>query len=499
MMMQLSEAAEIVGGELHGDDVAFDGVGTDTRYIHDGDLFAALEGKRDGHDFVWQAVACGAGAALVARKIESKPDAAPVPQIVVDDVTAALTALAEDWRGRFEVPMIAVTGSCGKTTVCRLLAAVLGARGNCLAPRASFNNQWGVPLTLLRLREAHTHAVIEMGMNAPGEIFALSEMAQPHIALINNVAPAHLAGFQAETERVSLQKIAAAKGEIFAGLQPDGIAVLNADDEFYDFWRRLLSHIGINRVVAFSVRNPPPPGVQVCARYITGRRFGLAVEGQRLSVRLRLFGMHNTANAVAAAAVAHAAGVRIHDIREGLEAVHAMDGRLRARDGKHGARVLDDSYNANPASTRAALDVLAGFDGVKIAVLGAMAELGSATEALHCEIGEYAHFREVDHFFCVGEATDTGIKGYLRGFGMRAEQFDDAEGLMIRLLPLLADAEAEGGANASTVLVKGSRAAGMERVVGKLAVTRREKAAGQAAAAGDDNAGNADDADQDEG
>lgn len=459
--MRLSEAAAVTHGALHGRDAPFTGVAIDSRETRSDDLFVAIRGgRRDGHDFVGQAGARGAAGALV-----SSGGAGALAHIRVPDTTAALGQLGAHWRSRFDLPVVAVTGSNGKTTVSALLASIFNRAGHCLAPRASFNNQWGVPLTLLRLRPSHTHAVIEMGMNHPGEIAYLSGLARPGVALINNVAPAHLA------ELVDVQGVAAAKSEIFSGLAPRGCAVLNADDRFHDYWSGELQRLGVRRVVRFSVRPGAPVGdaaAEVSAARVAEGRIQLRIAGQRVVVDWPLPGAHNLANAAAAAAAAHAAGAACAHIGDGLRAFPgALPGRLFTFTGLHGATVIDDSYNANPVSLRIALDTLAGQGGVRIAVLGAMAELGRQSDHFHHRIGVHARRLNIHHLLCLGPRRDSGLSAYLRGFGGGAagRRFDHLEGLMAHLLPLL-----PGGA--VTVLVKGSRSTGMGRVVARLKAAR---------------------------
>ncbi len=469
--MRLSEAAAITHGALRGADCRFHGVAIDSRRIRRGDLFVAIAGaRRDGHDFVARAGDHGAVGALVADAgTGASADAVtPVPQIAVPDTTAALGQLGAEWRSRFEIPLVAVTGSNGKTTVSAMLAAIFNAGGYCLSPRASFNNQWGVPLTLLRLREHHTHAVIEMGMNHPGEIATLSALARPGVALINNVAPAHLAGL------ADLQGIADAKAEIFGGLAGDGVAVLNADDQFYEHWLRRIK-AGKGRVLSFGVRETADvvaADISTAAGVGTGTgtgdgggEFELRVGGQSARVRLPVPGRHNVLNAAAAAAAATAAGAGIAQVKAGLESFAAPDGRLRLRAGLNGALVIDDSYNANPASVTAALDVLADYrnrEGARVAVLGVMAELGGQSAEFHHQVGAHGRRCGIEHLLCLGPEKSDDLDGYARGFGLQTKRFGELNSLLAHLEPMLA--------KGVTVLVKGSRAAAMERVVAALVV-----------------------------
>lgn len=470
--MRLSEAAPVVRGILRGEDCLFEGVSIDSRRTRRGDLFVAVCGRRcDGHDFIGQAGQRGAAGALVSATSRHR-----IAQIKVDDTSAALGRLGAHWRRRFDRPVVAVTGSSGKTTVCRLLASILNQGGNCLAPRASFNNQWGVPLTLLRMRERHTHVVIEMGMNRRGEIETLSALTTPTIALINNVSPAHLDGL------ADLQSIAAAKAEIFSGLERTGTAVLNADDRFYDYWRQ---RAGVDNILSFGLRaesnktesnktgankaganksaankNDAEVSAAAISGSPAGSEFELRIARRRVGVRLPLPGRHNVVNALAAAAAAHAAGAGLRQIKSGLESATAAGGRLCPLDGLHGARIIDDSYNANPASSKAALDVLAGSEGERIAVFGCMAELGGQSDEFHYQVGLHARRCGIERLVGFGPADSSKIANYVRGFGPGAQRFDDLGDLLENLVPMLG-----GGV---TVLVKGSRSAGMERVVSGL-------------------------------
>lgn len=486
--MRLSEAAAITHGKLsgvtHSGDQPFHGVAIDSRNLQRGDLFIAIAGeKRDGHDFLAQAGARGAVGALVAKsRNEETSQTSQLAQIKVHDTTVALGKLGAHWRRKFNLPLIAVTGSNGKTTVSALIAAIFNhgdgndhhnkngdkteiknddkhanknKNGNpCLSPHASFNNQWGVPITLLRMREHHTHAVIEMGMNHGGEIKLLSKLARPDIALINNVAAAHLGGFD------DLQGIANAKAEIFSGLAANGTAVLNADDQFYAYWR---AAIGDGKVVSFGLSETADVIASAISNTASGCEFLLTIGAQHARIALQILGQHNVRNAIAAAAAATAAGAGMQQIKAGLESFTAINGRLCKLRTPSGAVILDDSYNANPASMTAALDVLASFAGVRIAVLGAMAELGEQSAEFHRQIGAHCLRCRIEHLFCldapnnVANTANAAIVGYLQGYGVHALRFLEVNSLQAYLSLYLT--------SGVTVLIKGSRMAAMERVV----------------------------------
>jgi UDP-N-acetylmuramoyl-tripeptide--D-alanyl-D-alanine ligase len=437
--MTLATAARVLEGTLTGADAEFMGVSTDTRTLARGDLFVALVGPHfDGHAFMREAAGKGAVGALVSRAPE-----APLPTVRVADTRIALGRLAAHWRRQFSLPLIAVTGSNGKTTVKNMLASILNEAGPGLATQGNLNNDIGVPLTLLRLRPGDRHAVIEMGMNHPGEIDYLTRLACPTIALINNAAPAHLAGLG------SVEAVARAKGEIYAGLGADGVAVINADDEFAGLWRRLAAP---HRVVTFGIGKP----ADVSADFeldVQGSTIHLKTPQGGISMRLSLLGKHNVMNALAAGSAAQAAGASLQDIRAGLEKLKAVSGRLEVKRGANGARVLDDTYNANPGSLAAGVEVLKAATGERVLVLGDMGELGEAAGDIHRRVGELAGTLGIERLYAVGELT----KAAVQAFGQGAQHFASHDALVQELRRVM-----HGD---MTVLVKGSRLMKMERVV----------------------------------
>ncbi|WP_027457650.1 UDP-N-acetylmuramoyl-tripeptide--D-alanyl-D-alanine ligase [Dechloromonas agitata] len=448
----LSQVARDVQGRMIGTDVTVDGVSTDTRAIAQGTLFVALAGERfDAHDFLEQAVAAGAAALLVA---DATRVPAGVPAVVVDDTRLALGRLAAAWRARFTLPVIAVTGSNGKTTTKEMIAAILKAAYGAavLSTRGNLNNDIGLPLTLLGLSPAHQAAVIEMGMNRPGEIAYLAPLGAPTVALVTNAQRAHLEGMG------DLDEVAREKGSIFSGLPADGVAVINADDAYADAWRGMAAG---RPVRTFAIDHAADVRATV-------RQHGLemaldlqAPEGDAAIV-LRVPGRHNARNAVAAAAACLAAGVPLTAVVAGLEGFAGVKGRLQRRVGKSGAEILDDTYNANPDSVRAGIDVLATTIGRKILVLGDMGEIGEASGQYHDEIGGYAKSQGVDLLFALGEAT----KAAVRNFGEGARHFCHVDKLIAAL-------DKEAGPE-TTVLVKGSRFMKMERVADALAVAEEK-------------------------
>lgn len=443
----LSQVAQAVQGRLIGADLNLEGVSTDTRAIAKGALFVALAGERfDAHDFLAQAVAGGAVAVLISDEAK-RP--AGVPAVVVDDTRLALGRLAAAWRARFTLPVIAVTGSNGKTTTKEMIAAILKAAFGAavLSTRGNLNNDIGLPLTLLGLSASHHAAVIEMGMNHPGEIAYLARIGAPTVAMVTNAQRAHLEGMG------DLDEVAREKGAIFSGLQDGGIAVINADDAYASAWRGMVD--------GHSVRTFAIDGA---ADVVAGvRQHGLeteldlqAPEGTA-TVKLRIPGRHNARNAVAAAAACLAAGIPLSAVGEGLAAFAGVKGRLQRRAGKQGAEILDDTYNANPDSVRAGIDVLASTIGRKLLVLGDMGEIGEASGQYHDEIGGYAKSQGIDRLFALGDTSQLAV----RNFGEGARHFCNVD-------KLIAAVDKELGPD-TTVLVKGSRFMKMERVADALA------------------------------
>jgi UDP-N-acetylmuramoyl-tripeptide--D-alanyl-D-alanine ligase len=448
-MMRLSEAARVLAGELLGADAAFDEVCTDSRKVKHGDLFVALTGARfDGHDFVPVAAQAGATAALVRRE-RAASLTAPLPLVAVHDTTAALGALAGAWRRRFDLPLVAVAGSNGKTTVKEMIASCLRehwGESRVLATRGNLNNHIGLPLTLLGLRGEHRAAVVEIGMNHPGETAYLAGIARPTIALVNNAQREH------QEFMKSVADVAAEHGALIASLPEDGVAVINADDACADYWRRIA---GSRRVCDFA---------QDAAAAVRAR-FSLTCSGSQIEIRapqgvasiaLGLPGRHNVSNAAAAIAAATAAGASLDACARALARLAPIAGRVQPRPGVAGARLLDDTYNANPDSVRAAIDVLAGATGRRLFVLGDMGEVGARGAAYHEEIGAYARAAGVERLFTFGEAAAHAA----RAFGAGARHFT-------RIEDLLAEVERALGPDV-TLLVKGSRFMQMERVVKAL-------------------------------
>lgn len=456
-MMTLSEAAKAIGGRLQGSDTGFTGVGTDSRKIAAGDLFVALRGETfDGHDYVAACLEQGAVAAMVDHSIAAQNLAAATPLIVVSDTREGLKRLAAAWRLRFEIPVAAITGSNGKTTVKEMLASIVrqaSSANGVLATEGNLNNDIGLPLTLLKLRAQHQYAVIEMGMNHPGEIDTLTHLTRPTVALVNNAQPAHLAGLG------SVEAVANAKGEIFGGLQDGGIAVINADDNYAPLWKTLAAKyrimtFGIDYAADISAAVQLQPG---------GSQIHLQTPSGNAEVHLQVAGLHNARNATAAATAALAMGVDLPTIVAGLESFGGVKGRLQRKPGKGGSLVIDDSYNANPSSMQAAIDVLASMPGQKLLVIGDMGELGAEASAHHVLIGSKAKHAGIDKLFALGELSMNAVLA----FGPEARHFDTPQTLAAVLETYLVPN--------TTVLVKGSRFMKMERVVDLITTGPIEK------------------------
>jgi len=446
---EVAEALRAAGMNVivKGDDVLLEGVSTDSRSIQTGELFIALSGPNfDGNAFAEQARQTGAAACLLEQ------DRNVAPALIVDDTRRALGLLAQAWRRRFSLPLVAVTGSNGKTTVKEMLASIFKQKGRVLATRGNLNNDIGMPLTLLRLNQTHDYAVIEMGANHAGEIAYLSKLAEPNVALITNAAAAHLAGFG------SLEGVAQAKGEIYSGLADGGCAVINADDAFAPLWRKIVANEKKNlRCLDFGITSKadvhagwPPIDAQV----------NISTPAGEFNLQLPLPGRHNLMNALAATAVAMGAGMDIAVIAAGLEAMQAVPGRLQLKTGVGGSRIIDDTYNANPASMKAALEVLQDFSGRHYLALGDMGELGEDEKALHTQTGEQARASGVQRLYTLGSLS----RAAATAFGDEAQSFDTHSSMIDRLREdLAADV---------TLLVKGSRRMQMEKIVHALSADR---------------------------
>ncbi len=437
---------------IGGGEQMFEGVSIDSRSVTSGQLFVALKGPNfDAHDFVSTALAQGAVAAIVSRPLKN----VLIPQLVVADTRIALGRLAEAWRNQFDMPVIAITGSNGKTTVKEMLARILGKHcgdsNAVLATEGNLNNDFGVPLMLLRMNTHHRFTVLEMGMNHLGEINYLSKLAKPTVALVNNAGRAHIG------ELGSVEAIAEAKGEIFAGLNDNGTALINIDDSFCSYWKSLNT---TRKVLTFGLSPKADVfGVPNGSLSITLQHSSPDAK-QHAFAHLHVQGDHNVRNAMAASAAAHAVGVPIGTIALGLSDYHGMKGRLERKFGARGAQVIDDTYNANPDSMKAAIRVLAKVDGRRLLVLGDMGELGAYARQFHEEVGAYAKGHKIDEFFVIGKH----VGDYAKGFGPATQDFEDMDELIAAV-----SREMEPSV---CVLIKGSRSARMERVVERLVISK---------------------------
>jgi UDP-N-acetylmuramoyl-tripeptide--D-alanyl-D-alanine ligase len=433
-------------GRLHGEDRAFNEMAIDTRKLAPGDLFAALRGEHiDGHDFVDAAAAAGAAGAVVQRKLTLM-----LPQIVVSNVEMALADAARAARAQFRGPLIGVAGSNGKTTVKEMLSSILSRLGPCLSTRGNLNNHLGVPMTLLRLDETHRSAVIEMGANRRGDVEQLVQIARPGIGLITNAGAEHLEGFG------SLEGAARAEGEMVAGLSASGTAVINADDAYASLWRASTTaqvvSFGLQQEADFRARDMHFDAAEDALT----TRFRLCSPLGETDISLALAGRHNVLNALAAAAAATSAGASLQDIAAGLGAMRAVKGRLQFKRTRAGAWLIDDTYNANPSSARAALEVLSELPGRRWLVLGDMGELGDFANDSHRELGELARTLGVERLYTFGALAALAADA----FGSGAERYRDVTEL-VRALDAAITADVR-------LLVKGSRLNRLERVVDAL-------------------------------
>jgi len=453
MKMMLSDCAEAIQGRLVGEDVAITSVSIDTRAIKPGQLYIAIKGHNfDGNEFVGQAEQAGAIAAIVHKGVKST-----LPHILVDDTRLALAELAGAWRrsltarGNETLSVVGITGSNGKTTVKEMVAAILAVNDQVLFTQGNLNNDIGVPLTLLRLNEQHRYAVIEMGANHAGEIAYTSTYTQADVVIVTNAGAAHIEGFG------SFDGVAKAKGEIIETLKKDGIAVINHDDDYFDYWKSIA---GNKCALSFGLND----GADVTAKAIKTQirnnafvtTFELVTALGMVNIILNLAGQHNVVNALAATAASLALGLDLKQIKQGLESVKPVTGRLQPLVSRLGNIVIDDTYNANSASLKAGLDVLTNFTGKPWLVLGAFGELGPDSPKMHEEMGVFIKARGVVRLLAVGADS----KNTVQAFGKGATFFEKQQDLIDVLKQELKGDE--------TILIKGSRAQHMENVAAAL-------------------------------
>ncbi|NND00173.1 MAG: UDP-N-acetylmuramoyl-tripeptide--D-alanyl-D-alanine ligase [Gammaproteobacteria bacterium] len=442
-MMQLAQVAAAVNGELSGVNIMVEGVSIDSRRDCAERLFVALDGERfDAHDFIGQAQANGATAALVEKPVDIR-----LPMVRVDDSHQALQDLAAWWRAQFALPVVAITGSVGKTSVKEMVGCIFAEIGRGLVTQGNLNNEIGLPLTILRLSRDDTYAVVEMGMNHAGEISRLTHIAQPTVALVNNASAAHLEGLG------SIAAVAKAKGEIFEGLSADGVAVINADDKYAPLWRQMNTG---REVVSFGLTE----SADVSATYqLSGHDLVMQVKTNKESfnIELPLVGKHNVMNILAAIAVAQAANIASDAIVAGLTNYRPVAGRFNVSV-IGDITLIDDTYNANPASMRAAIEALAQFSDTTL-ILGDMAELGEASEREHLRLGELASENDINRLYAVGQYAAQIVDRFAGASRVFKEQAE--------LLTFLSTNPPNSGA----VLIKGSRSTQMEIVVEHLLKT----------------------------
>ncbi|MBL8480917.1 MAG: UDP-N-acetylmuramoyl-tripeptide--D-alanyl-D-alanine ligase [Rhodocyclaceae bacterium] len=455
-MMDLQRAALLTNAYSFTTATRFDSVGSDSRKIVPGQMFVALRGERfDGHEFCAAALAAGASCVMLDARWEAE-HGLPGPCLVVEDTRRALGLLARGWRQDFSLPLVAVAGSNGKTTVKEMISAILRVQAfmdgadparTVLSTQGNLNNDIGLPLTLLGLHAGHQRGVVELGMNHPGEIAWLADIARPSVALVTNAQREHLEFMQ------SVAEVARENGGVYAALPPDGCAVINADDEFCDYWRSLA---GSRPLLTFGIERD----ADVSARYVQdglGYDVELDTPFGATGFELVVPGLHNVRNACAAAAAALGAGVTLSAVAAALAGFRGVKGRQQIRDGLDGALLIDDTYNANPDSVRAAIDVLAATPGRTLLVLGDMGEVGERGAEFHAEVGGYAKSQGIDALFALGAASALAV----HEFGDAAWHFKSHEEV--------AAAVARELAPGVTVLVKGSRFMRMERVADRLA------------------------------
>ena len=443
-MLTVLEAAEAVHGRHIGDNPVIESVSSDSRTIETGALFVALRGERfDGHRYVEEAVNKGAVGAMVDAE-----SILPIPQIIVDDTEYALGQLAAGWRRRFDIPLVAITGSNGKTTVKEMIGKILTASDDTLISQGNYNNLVGLPLSLLKLRESHRFAAVEIGMNQVGEIERLASIAQPDVAVITNAGAAHLEFL------VSVDQVATEKGRIIASLSDSGVAVLNADSSHYSAWCRTA---GLRKVISFGFSS----AADVSGTYATltfGSQICMKTPLGEFQVDLQLAGEHNVMNALAAAAAAVALGLAPSSIKAGLENMSVVAGRLQPRKHLKGGCLIDDTYNANPNSVAAALAFISKLNGDRRLVIGDMFELGAKGEELHRDVGRLARECGIGRLYALGTLSAAAAEAFGRG----ATHYSDREMLINDLGSQLDET--------TTVLIKGSRGMKMDEIADSISM-----------------------------
>ena len=437
--LRLSEIASMANGELRGEDIEVTGISTDTRNLHFGDLFIALEGEKfDGHKFIDETVEQIVSGVFIHKEVMTQ-----LPSILVEDTLVGMSRWANAWRRKVNPKLVAITGSNGKTTVKQMISNILSRVGNTCSTKGNLNNHIGVPLTLLNLRENNEYAVIEMGANHHGEIDHLSSLAEPQVAVITNAGPAHLEGFG------SVAGVAQAKGEIIHGVCEGGTVVLNADDQYLDVWLEKSKHL---KVITFGFSER----ATIRGEINDDQSLSVYMNDNYININLPLPGKHNAYNALASFAVGIAFQIDINEIKFGLENADQVHGRLQLKQGMLGASIIDDTYNANPASLQAAIEVLCSQEKEPWLVLGDMGELGEDTVSIHAHMGELAKAAGVKKLFGLGELAKQAVDE----FGENGFFFNKHDVLSRELLNQMNEN--------CCILIKGSRTMHMEDVVNFL-------------------------------
>ena len=450
--LTLTELAQAVNGKLMGEDLSINAISTDSRALRTGDVFLALQGPTfDGHKFLTQASELGCSA-LIVQKAQADLS---IAQIIVKDTHKALGEIGAYVKAKVAPKTVAITGSSGKTTVKEMVAAILSRLGNVLATKGNFNNDIGVPLTLLRLEAKHDFAVVELGANHLGEIAYTSALVKPDVAIINNIAAAHLEGFG------DLCGVARAKGEIFSGLTHGGVAIYNQDTLWADKWQWRLTD---KKVLRFSCKDNADCYSQQETLDENGcANFMLTTPVGSTAIKLTVPGHHNVCNAVAAATIALEFGASLDDIRLGLAQMSEVKGRLNLHQLNSQTKLIDDTYNANVESINAASDLLASYPGRRILILGDMGELGGEARHYHQEVGQHAKSKNIDDLLTLGVLSQNASEAFYQGQQGQSQHFSSKENLLSRLQLLL-----QGEEQQVTILVKGSRSAHMEYVVADI-------------------------------
>lgn len=438
-----AQIANYLDVDFNGPDIIFNSVSIDTRTLQPGALFVAIKGKNfDGHDYLDEAIKLGAAGVMV-----SKPYSANVPVLQVPDTLWGYGQVAAMYRSKFKIPTIGITGSCGKTTVTGMVTSILRQVGNVLSPAGSFNNEIGLPQTLLQLSPQHEFGVFEMGARKPGDIKYLMELVNPSVVLVNNVAPVHTETFG------DVDGVAAAKGEIYGYLQPHGTAIINVDDVYAPYW---LSKLKTQNIITFGLEH----AADITCAYIVEEhhriKMELVTDIGTIQVLLPLLGLQNVNNALAAAAIARALDVSLEDIKAGLESFKTVTRRLEIKTGKRGAKLIDDSYNANPVAMQYSIDVLAKQSGRKILVIADMVEIGTEAKQRHKAVGQQAKIAGIDVLLAYGDFARLAVEE----FGTNAKFYADKNELINDLTAML-DSN-------TVVLLKGSNAMRMNDIVNTI-------------------------------